>query len=101
LSARERLRARTLGFLAAAGGVCEQAGDLAGALSCYERGIEVENLAEAMYQGAMRCLQRMGRTTEAMTLFRRLRQLLSVTLGVAPSADSEKLFHALRPGRPD
>jgi len=95
LSARERLRARTLAFLTAAGGVCERDGNFDGALACYERGIEVENLAEAMYQGEMRCLHALHRRAEAMVVYRRLRQLLSVTLGVPPSAESDALFRSL------
>jgi hypothetical protein len=31
-----------------------------------------------------------------MAVFRRLRQTLSVTLGIAPSAASEQLFEAIR-----
>jgi hypothetical protein len=37
----------------------------------------------------------MGRTAEGMATFRRLRQTLSVVLGVKPSATSEQLMQLL------
>jgi LuxR family transcriptional regulator, maltose regulon positive regulatory protein len=40
--------------------------------------------------------ERLDRRTEAISAYRRLRQTLSVTLGIAPSAASEKLFQTLR-----
>jgi DNA-binding SARP family transcriptional activator len=95
LSARERLRARTLAFLATAGRALEAGGDLDKALACYRRGQSVDDLAEEMYVGEMRCLRALGRRAEAMGSYRRLRQLLSVTLGVQPSAASDALFHSL------
>ncbi|MFO1319400.1 MAG: bacterial transcriptional activator domain-containing protein [Burkholderiales bacterium] len=98
LQARERLRKRVLAALAATARRREDNGDLAEALVCWQRGQEVDDLAEEMYQGAMRCLMRLDRRAEAMGVYRRLRQLLSVTLGVAPSAESERLFAALGAG---
>lgn len=95
LSTRGRLGQRVLSALAAAGREHEQRGDASGALALWQRGQEVDDLAEEMYQGAMRCLAQLDRRAEAMAVYRRLRQLLSVTLGVAPSAESERLFRSL------
>ena len=66
----------------------------------YRRGIDADELAEEFYQGVMRCHAAMGRTAEGMAAFRRLRQTLSVVLGVKPSQKSEQLMQLLgRPGR--
>jgi len=59
-------------------------------------------LAEQLYDGLMRCHLALGSAAEGMVVFRRLRQILSVVLGVAPSAASEALARelvALRPAR--
>jgi DNA-binding SARP family transcriptional activator len=40
----------------------------------------------------MRCLRALGRHSEAAGVFRRLRQTLSVVLGVSPSQESERLY---------
>ncbi|MBK8019747.1 MAG: hypothetical protein IPK20_25695 [Betaproteobacteria bacterium] len=74
----------------------EDAGRLDSALAVYERGLGIDPLIEAFYQGAMRCLLAQGRLAEGLNVFRRLRQTLSVVLGVEPSASSESLSRALR-----
>jgi DNA-binding SARP family transcriptional activator len=61
------------------------------------RGIEADPLAEALYQGLMRCYRQEGRSAEAIRRVRRLRQTLPVTLGVAPSPASA-LYWALMDG---
>jgi len=43
----------------------------------------------------MRCYARLNRHAEAWSAYRRLRQTLSVTLGIPPSADSESLARTL------
>ena len=44
----------------------------------------------------MRCYRALGRLAEAMTTYRRLRQTLSVVLGIAPSPVAEALAQELR-----
>jgi DNA-binding SARP family transcriptional activator len=89
---RERLRARFVELLLAQGGALEESGDQSGALQCYARGIETDAIVEAFYAGAMRCYERLGRRTEAFSVYRRLRQTLSVILGVEPSEATQRLF---------
>ncbi len=57
----------------------------------YSRGVEVDTLAEGCYRGLMRCHARRGQTAEVASVYRRLRQTLSVILVVEPSADAEGL----------
>jgi DNA-binding SARP family transcriptional activator len=57
--------------------------------------IPIDPIAEVFYQGLMRCQLGMGQVTEGVSTFRRLRQMLSVSLGIAPSAESETLHRAL------
>jgi LuxR family maltose regulon positive regulatory protein len=93
---RERLRAR---FIQAVGKQCtslEAARRYEQAIGLYLRGIEADSLIELFYQGLMRCYDKLDRRTEAVSAYRRLRQTLSVTLGVPPSIESQRLFAALR-----
>ena len=64
----------------------------------YRRGIDAEPLAEASYRGLMRCHVRQGRTADAAAVYRRLRQTLSVVLGIEPSDESERLRRSILDG---
>lgn len=68
------------------------------AASLYVRGIEAEPLAEASYRGLMRCYARLDRMADVMVVYRRLRQTLSVVLGIEPSVQSERLRRDLLEG---
>jgi DNA-binding SARP family transcriptional activator len=99
LSLRERLRAR---FLRATGrlGRWVSAADPERGLACYERGLEVDDLAEDLYQGLMICHLRLGRPSDGLAAYERCRRMLAAGLGVAPSAATEALRRAFTaPGR--
>ncbi|HVO45890.1 MAG TPA: BTAD domain-containing putative transcriptional regulator [Steroidobacteraceae bacterium] len=96
VSLRERLSARFTEYAAAVGDVLERAGRWREAADWYQRGLDVDNLAESFYQGLMRCHLQSGRFSEGLGTFRRMRQILSVTLGVTPSPASEDLHRALQ-----
>lgn len=96
VAARERLRAR---FIHAAGRHAERFeanGEFDAAILVYLRGLDTDAAVESFYQGLMRCYQHLGRRSEAIGAYQRLRQILSITLGLAPSAASERLYQALR-----
>jgi LuxR family maltose regulon positive regulatory protein len=95
-SLRERLRGQFLRYVARIGKGHEEAGNLEAATLLYQKGIEADNLAEELYQGLMRCHIQQERRAEAMAVYRRLRQTLSVTLSVQPSPRSEQLFKTIQ-----
>jgi LuxR family transcriptional regulator, maltose regulon positive regulatory protein len=92
---RLKLRDLLARLVSTLGRQLEAAGECEAALACYRRGIDADELAEEFYQGVMRCHAAMGRTAEGMAAFRRLRQTLSVVLGVKPSERSEQLMQLL------
>lgn len=94
LSQRERLRAR---FLRATGrlGRWVSPDDPERGLACYERGLEIDDLAEDLYQGLMSCHLRLGRPSDGLAAYERCRRTLAAGLGVAPSAATEALRRAL------
>ena len=48
--------------------------------------------------GLMRAYASLDRRTEALAAYQRMKRLLSISLGVQPSAQSERLFQGLRLG---
>jgi ATP/maltotriose-dependent transcriptional regulator MalT/DNA-binding SARP family transcriptional activator len=92
---RERLRAKFVHLIRVSGEELEQNGECQQAIALYLRGLDADELTESFYQGLMRCHQRMGRRAEALSVYRRMRQTLSVTLGIKPSPQSEALHSSL------
>ena len=95
-SMRERLRSQFLRYVTRVGRIYEQAGRFEEAVLLYQKGIESDDLAEVLYQGVMRCHIQQDRHAEAMAVYRRLRQTLSVTLGIPPSPQSERMFKSIQ-----
>ena len=92
---RERLRTRFVQHLRRRAAQREGEGAWAAAAELYARGIETEDLAEELYQGLMRCHRALGRPAEGLAVYRRLRQILSVVLSIAPTAESDALYRSL------
>ncbi|HSF48581.1 MAG TPA: bacterial transcriptional activator domain-containing protein, partial [Burkholderiales bacterium] len=95
IAARDRLRSKFLRTLTALGAFWEanQAWDQAQSL--YERVLETDNVAEEVYRCLMRCYAQGGRPAEALRVYRRCRQMLSVVLGIAPSTETETLRRSI------
>lgn len=101
LQMRERLRTRFVERIAILGAEFESAAAWDRAGAWYQRGIDADPLVEAFHQGLIRCHMHAGRRAEAIGAYRRLRQTLSVVLGIAPSASSEELYRLLYEAEPD
>ncbi len=98
ISARERLRSLFIRHVGALAGNLRELGRHDEAVALYQRGIDADPLAEEFYQGLMRCYRDTARRAEGLAIYRRLRQTISVTLGVTPSPASEALYRALLAG---
>lgn len=94
-SMRERLRQKFIHLVSIAGQVLENQGNADLAIGLYLRGLDADPLAESFYQGLMRCHAAAGRPAEAFSAYRRLRQQLSVILGITPSSSTEALVRRL------
>jgi len=92
VAARERLRGKFIHALSSHGALLENDGNLTGATQCYLRGIDADQIVESFHQGLMRCYERLGRRSEAFSVYRRLRHTLSVILGVPPADETNRLF---------
>lgn len=96
VAARERLRGRFIHAVARLAELREAQNDPQAAIAACLRGLDADPAVESFYQGLIRCYQALDRRSEAIAAYQRLRQILSVTLGLAPSAASERLYRALR-----
>jgi DNA-binding SARP family transcriptional activator len=94
-SVRERLRSKFLRTIARAGAEAERLSDWNAAIALYERGIEQDTLAEDFYRGLMRCHLALGAPANALRVYRRCRELLSIVLAVAPTAETEALHRKI------
>jgi len=65
------------------------------AAELYQRAIEIDPLGETFYRRQMICLRAQGQRAEAIESFRRCRQMLSVTLGVQPTDETEAVYRQL------
>jgi DNA-binding SARP family transcriptional activator len=92
VAARERLRGKFIHALSSHGALLEIDGNLSGAIQCYLRGIDADQIVESFHQGLMRCYEKLGRRSEAFSVYRRLRDTLSVILGVPPADETNRLF---------
>lgn len=95
ISLRERLRSRFLRHLVDIARYWERIGRHEAAVQCYQKGLEVDDLAEVFYQRLMVCYQQLGRCSEALAVYRRCRMTLSLVLSMAPSSATEAIRRRL------
>jgi DNA-binding SARP family transcriptional activator len=96
LPARDRLEAKLVRAVLAAGDGLERARDWASARALYLRALEVDNLSEAIYRRLMVCQREAGDPAGALTTYRRCRELLSIVLSRPPSPETEAVRATLR-----
>jgi two-component SAPR family response regulator len=89
LPLRDRLQARLSRAVLAAGQQHEDRREYGAARALYQRALELDNLAEAIYRRLMICQREEGDAAGALTTYRRCRELLSIVLGRKPAAETE------------
>ena len=98
ISTRERCRSRFIRGLTWLGHYWQDQKNWEKAIESYQRGLEIDDVAEELYQQLMICYRELGRKAEAMSLYERCRKTLSTILGVDPSAKTEAIFKSLHSG---
>lgn len=96
LAPRDHLHRRYLDTVDKVGGRHEAAGRWSDAMDLYERALSIDDLAELAYRGLIRCHLRCGEPGEALRVFRRCRELLSLVLGVPPSTATMDLYSRIQ-----
>ena len=95
LSCRERLRSKFLRLILRAGGHWEQHLQWQKAVEIFQKGIEVNGLAEEFYQHLMVCYHELGQRAEAIATYDRCRTLMLSSLGISPSRKTEDLYRSI------
>ena len=95
VSISERLRSKFLEGVGRLGLYWQQAEQWEKAIECYQRGLEVDDLAEEFYQGLMDCYQHVGQKAKALSVYNRCKRILSSTLGIEPSSKTEVIYKSL------
>lgn len=95
---RERLRAKFVHALVRLGQQLEARERYEESIGWYLKGLDTDPIVEPFYQGLMRCYEKLDRRPEALSAYRRLKQTLSVSLGMLPSPTTERLWRELRLG---
>jgi DNA-binding SARP family transcriptional activator len=91
LQTRDRLRARFVRAIDLLGQRLERRGRHDDAIALYRAALEQDNLAEELYQRLMECHLARGEDAQALNAYRRCRELLSIVLGLKPSARTDAL----------
>jgi DNA-binding SARP family transcriptional activator len=95
ISFREKLRSKFLRSVESLGNYHEGAEQWEYAGACYQRALEVDDLAEGCYRRLMVCHQKLGRRAEALAVYDRCKEALAMGLGVEPSPETQAVCRAL------
>ncbi|MCW9098517.1 MAG: BTAD domain-containing putative transcriptional regulator [Ignavibacteriaceae bacterium] len=95
ISYNERLRSKFLRCIENLGNYLEEEGELNKAVDCFQKAIEVEDVAEVFYQRLMNCLKQLGRRTDALSVYQRCEKTLSASLGLEPSPETKAIKESL------
>jgi DNA-binding response OmpR family regulator len=91
VEARDRFRAKFVRAVTQLGAVLEQRKDWEAATTLYLRALELDNLAEALYRRLMIVYREQGESAEAINIYRRCRDMLSIVLSTQPSEETEAI----------
>jgi LuxR family maltose regulon positive regulatory protein len=95
ISYNERLRSKFLRAIERLGNYLEEGGDLNRAVDCFQRAIEVDDVAEMFYRRLMSCLKQLGRKTDALSVYQHCERTLLSSLGLEPSPETKAIRKSL------
>ncbi len=95
IGARDQLRVKYLRFIGEFGHLLEQVGDLNQAVEAFQKGLEVDELAEGLYRQLMLCYKELGRKAEAIEVYNRCCKTLETNLQVKPSPETRSIYESL------
>jgi DNA-binding SARP family transcriptional activator len=95
---RERLHSKFVHAVLDVGRHHEERLNYEHALDCYQRGLERDDLIEAIYQRILVCCHELGRRAEGLAVFEQCRRRLQTLLDITPSAQTLALRDQLIAG---
>ncbi len=95
ISYNERLRSKFLRAIEKLGTYLEEEDELNRAADCFQKAIDVDDMAEIFYQRLMICLKRLGRRTDALAVYQRCEKTLAAILGLEPTFETKAIKETL------
>jgi DNA-binding SARP family transcriptional activator len=95
ISLREKLRSKFLRAISQLARYWEETDQWDKAVEYYNRGLEVDHLAEGLYRGLIVCFHKLNRRAEAIEVYNRCRKTLSAELDVEPSPETTEIYNSL------
>jgi LuxR family maltose regulon positive regulatory protein len=89
VAARDKLRSKFVRAVATLGTDFERGKEWEQSAALYGRALELDNLAEGLYRRLMISYRELGENAEALQVYRRCRDMLSIVLGLSPSPETE------------
>ncbi len=99
LAPRDNWRSKFLRLIIMAGYHLEVMQQYEKAAELFQKGLEVDCLAEEFYQHLMVCYRELGRETEAIAVYNRCCNALSSCLGINPALATKSIYSSLRHDR--
>lgn len=96
ITPRERLRGKMIRLITTLAEGLQRDAMHAQTLAWYEKGAEIEPLAEPFYQGFMRTCHALRRPAEGLACYERCRKVLHAQLNISPSPETQALATMLR-----
>jgi DNA-binding SARP family transcriptional activator len=93
---RERLRSKLLLAITQLGQANEAQGNYESAVACYQKGVEVDPLAEDLYRYLMACYRQLDQSAKALSVYLRCRDALMSMLRIEPSAKTKALYAEIK-----
>jgi len=97
IQTREQLRSAFLNNILKLGDKYETQQNLSDAITCYEYGVNAEQLAESFYQRLIICYRQMDLPTEALRVYERCEKVFALGFDIEPSARAKELVSQLIP----
>jgi DNA-binding SARP family transcriptional activator len=95
IQARDKLKAKFVRAVTLLGTALENRKDWPQAIALYARALELDNLSEGIYRRLMICYREQGEPAEALNVYRRCRDMLSIVLNVKPSPETDAIYASL------
>ena len=95
LSARDKMHSHLMGRIEELGQFLDQNEQAEKAISLYQKGLAVDDLAESIYQRLLGIYLRKGRLAEGIAAYQRCRQILQAKLQVDPAPETEQAYQSI------
>lgn len=95
-SLREKLRSKFFRSVMKLGQSCENEKEWKKAVDCYQKGLEVDDLAEEFHQRLMVCYHNLGNRARAIEVYRRCQKTLSANFDIEPSLETQTIYNSLK-----